>query len=123
MADTTAGRPQRTSWAVWVPVVLGYLVLLVLFPVPMLAIGMLVAAVLMCASIYVLWTQSHSLRPARRLHADRNVTRVLLAVVGVGAAAAFLWPEETAIVAFAASVSACVTWFVLEQTFARRPHR
>lgn len=122
MAHTTVGRPQRASWPWLVPVLFGYVVLLVLFPVPMLAIGMLVATALMCASIYVLWAQRHPLRPARRLHADHNVTRALLAFVGVGAAAAFLWPEATAVVAFAAVVCACVAWFVLEQTSARRSH-
>jgi hypothetical protein len=122
MTHLDAPRTRHTSRP-WLQIVGAYLVSLLFFPIQMIAIGMLVCSALMFVSIYVLWTQTYRMDPARRARLDRHVPRVLLGMVALGAVAAFLWPSATAVVAFSASVFLCAVWFAMERTIQSRTPR
>ena len=104
----------------WLVVSVAYVLLLLAFPIPMIAIGMLVCAALMTVSIYVLAKQFHVFRPHRRAVLDRGIPRVLLVIVTIGVVAAFVWPSYTAGAAFIASVFTCAAWIAMEHTLRNR---
>lgn len=122
MTHVDAPRTRHTGRA-WLPIVGAYLVSLLFFPIQMLAIGMLVCGALMFMSIYVPWTQTFRMDPARRARLDHQVPRVLLGVVVLGAVAAFVWPATSAMVAFTTSVFLCAAWFAMERTIQSRTRR
>ena len=111
---------RHRSLVRWLPAVAAYLVLLVIFPVPMIAIGMLACGALMFLSMYVVWSQAHRVDSARRAQLDHDVPRSLIGVVLIGAVLALVFPETMAVIAFGTSVCACAAYFAMEHTIKSR---
>jgi hypothetical protein len=105
----------------WITLAVALLVLVV-WPLQVLAIAMLVTAGFMTISIYAMFVQ-HGMVPARvRSRLNEQMPIAIAGLVVVGAVATMVWPTTLTPIVFGLLVLACIAWLASEWLLGRHRH-
>ena len=112
---------QHRRWP-WVIAAVA-LVVVIVWPLQVLALAILVTAGLMVMSIYGAFVEHGVISGSARVRFDRWLPVGLGVALVVGTMATLVWPTTVTPVSFLALVALCATWLISEWLLARRDRR